>query len=714
LLSHLSQSRHHRMRLSGVPRVSLRHLIIVRSLVFEDLHWIDSETQAWLDSLVESLPTARMLLLVNYRPEYQHRWGSKTFYTQLRLDPLPPTRADEFLRALLGDDPSLEPLKTLLIARTEGNPFFLEESVRTLLETQVLAGKVGDYRLARDLPTIQIPATVQAILAARIDRLTQDEKRLLQTAAVIGSDIPLSLLQAIAEMPDASLHPGLTHLQTAEFLYETSLFPERVFTFKHALTHEVAYSSLLQERRRGLHGRILEALEGQTEDRRTEQVERLAHHAWRGEVWDKALTYMRQAGTKAMARSASREAMVCFEQALAAIDHLPERRDLQEQAIDLRLGLRGARLVLSDFKGSLNDLREAERLAQALDDAQRLGRVWLYMAGAFTVTGAYEQATAFAQRALDAALTRQETGLQAHAHNYLGWITYSQGAYTPSRDHCRQARALLEGDLLYERFDEIAFPAVFCRTFLAFCLAELGAFAEGVAMGSEGLHLAEAVDHPVSLAVALWGTGTTYLHQGELRPALALLERSVHICREANLTFHFSSVATALGAAYILHGRVADALPLLEEAVGQAVPMGSRFYHAGTVTTLSDAHLHAGHLEAARTLAEQALDRSHTYNERGSEAYALRLLGAITMHRDPPDVEQAEAHYQHALALADELGMRPLQAHCHRGLGTLYSQTGQAEQARTELSTAIAIYRDMAMTFWLPETEAALADVEVR
>ena len=219
-------------------------------LVFEDLHWIDTETQALLDSLVESLPTVRLLLLVNYRPEYQHGWGSKTYYTQVRLDPLPPASADELLQALLGADPSLEPLKRLLIERTEGNPFFLEESVRALVETGVLVGAPGAYRLAQALPAIQVPATVQAVLAARIDRLPPEEKRLLQTAAVIGTEVPFALLQAIAELPEEALHRGLAHLQAAEFLYETRLFPERDFTFKHALTHEVAYSGLLQERRR--------------------------------------------------------------------------------------------------------------------------------------------------------------------------------------------------------------------------------------------------------------------------------------------------------------------------------------------------------------------------------------------------------------------------------------------------------------------------------
>jgi predicted ATPase len=264
-------------------------------LIFEDLHWIDSETQTLLHSLVESLPTARLLLLVNYRPEYQHGWGSKTSYTQLRLDPLPPVSADELLQALLGGDPSLAPLKQLLIARTAGNPFFLEESVRTLVEAGVLMGQPGVYRLDASLPAIQVPATVQAVLAARIDRLPPEAKQLLQTAAVIGTEVPLALLQATADMPDVALQRHLAHLQGAEFLYETRLFPEREYIFKHALTHEVAYSSLLQERRRGLHARIVVTLEALYADRLAEQVDRLAHHALRGEVWDKAVAYCRQA-----------------------------------------------------------------------------------------------------------------------------------------------------------------------------------------------------------------------------------------------------------------------------------------------------------------------------------------------------------------------------------------------------------------------------------
>jgi class 3 adenylate cyclase len=384
---------------------ALKHLLLRESqvqpllLVFEDLHWIDAETQALLDSLVESLPMARLLLLVNYRPEYQHAWGSKTSYTQLRLDPLPPASADELLQALVGDAPSLAPLTRLLIARTEGNPFFLEESVRTLVETGALVGEPGAYRLAQALPTIQVPATVQAVLAARIDRLSPEDKRLLQTAAVIGHEVPFPLLQAIGEVPEEALHRGLDHLQAAELFYETRLFPEREYTFKHALTHEVAYGGLLQERRRVLHGRIVEVLEALAAERLAEQVDRLAHHALRGEVWDKAVTYCQQAGARTWDRAAFREAVAAFEQALQALAHLPESGDTRVLALELRLALVRPLSALGEHGRQLALLGEAEALARVLDDRARLGRVLATIAHMLTVTGDPDGAIAVGRQA---------------------------------------------------------------------------------------------------------------------------------------------------------------------------------------------------------------------------------------------------------------------------------------------------------------------------
>jgi len=683
-------------------------------LVFEDLHWLDSETQALLNSLVESLPTARLLLLVNYRPEYHHSWGSKTYYTQLRLDPLPPASADELLATLLGDDPSLEPLTQLLIARTEGNPFFLEESVRTLVETGGLVGEHRAYRLAQALPTIQVPATVQAVLAARIDHLPPEEKHLLQTAAVIGTEVSLPLLQAIAEVPEETLHRGLTHLQAAEFLYETRLFPEREFTFKHALTHEVAYGGLLQERRRGLHARIVEILETLAGDRVAEQVERLAHHALGGEVWGKAVTYCRQAGGRAIARSAYREAVAYLEQALAALAHFPERHETLAQAIDLRLDLRNALLPLDEQARLFEDLRAAEPLAERLGDPQRLGRLVAALCVPFTVMGEHNRAIAAGQQALALATASGAFDVQLQAQSNLGVAYVATGDYRQALDVAQRMIAGLTGERLYERFGLPLFPASLGRGYVAWCLAELGDFAPGAGIGEEAIRLAEAVAHPNSIVVVLYYVGLCYRRQGVLQKAIPLLERGLALTQSADIPLQFPTTAALLSAAYALAGRAAEALPLLDQMRERLATGRRMLLHALVLTELSEACLLVGRIDEAHALAARLLELSHTHTGHGYQAHAYRLLGEVDRHREPPDCDQATAHYCQALALAEELGMRPLQAHCHRGLSMLYVAAGQREQARAELVAAIAMYRDMAMTFWLPETEAALAQVEGR
>jgi tetratricopeptide (TPR) repeat protein len=683
-------------------------------VVFEDLHWIDSETQALLNNLVESLPTARLLLLVNYRPEYQHGWGSKTSYTQLRLDPLPPASAEEFLTMLLGDDVSLAPLARLLIARTGGNPFFLEETVRTLVETGSLVGTPGAYRLAQALPSIQVPATVQAVLASRIDRLSMEVKHLLQVAAVIGMEVPFPLLQAIAEVPEEALHGVLAQLQAAEFLYETRLFPEREFTFKHALTHEVAYSSLLQARRRVLHARIVEALEALAGDRVAEQVEHLAHHALRGEVWEKALGYFQQAGEKAIARSAHSLAVGYFEQALSALPHLPETRATCERAIDLHCDLRNALRPLGEEAQIFDHLHAAEILAERLGDDQRLGRIAAYLCLYFSVIGEHDRAIAAGQRALALATTSGTFDIQVIATVYLGTVYHAIGDFRQALDYSRQVIALLTGELRAAHFGMPSLPAVTSRCYGDWCLAELGDFAEGRGVGEEAMRLAEVAEQPYSMAIALVGVGFLSRRQGDVHRAIPILERSLGLCQSANIALFLPIIASILGTAYALARRMVEALPLLAQtlervAVGRSLP-----YHTLMLTELSEALLLVGRVDEASTLVGRLLTLSRTHPGSGYQAHAYRLLGDVAMRREPLDVEQAATHYQQALALAEELGMRPLQAHCHRGLGTLYAKMDRREQARTALVTAIAMYTSMEMTFWLPQTAAALAQVESR
>jgi class 3 adenylate cyclase/tetratricopeptide (TPR) repeat protein len=681
-------------------------------LVFEDLHWIDTETQALLDRLVDSLPTACLLLLVNYRPEYQHAWASETYYTQLRLDPLPPASAEALLEALLGNDPSIQPLKRLLIARTEGNPFFLEESVRTLVEAEVLVGTPGAYRLVQALMTIQVPATVQAVLAARIDRLPADAKHLLQTAAVIGHEVPLVLLQAVADLAEEALHRSLGQLQGAEFLYETRLFPEREYTFKHALTHEVAYGSLLQERRRTLHARIVEALEGLYADRLAERVDRLAHHALRGEVWDKAVAYCRRTGARAMMQSAYHEAVTYFEQALEALHWLPERPDTQAQAIDLRLDLRSALFPLSEIERTFVYLQEAEALARALSDQHRLGWVSASLLAHFLQTCEPDYALASGQRALAIAADLEDIGLTVTAQTFLGQVYSFVGDYRRAVECFQKNVVCLQGEILQERFGLPGLASVLARVHLARCLAECGVFAEGRALAEEGVQIAEAADHPYSRALAYLQVGNRYLLKGDLPQAIAVLERALDLAQGAHIRLIILHTAASLGAAYMLAGRIAEALPLLEQSIEQAATMRLMIVHALRVVWLGEAYLLTGRLDEACTQAQRALEFSRAHKERGHEAHALRLLGEVTAHRDPPQGEQAESYYRQALALAEELDMRPLQAHCYLGLGTLYVKLGQRERARAALSTAIDLYRAMDMTFWLPQAEVMLAQVK--
>jgi predicted ATPase len=342
------------------------------------------------------------------------------------------------------------------------------------VEVGVLVGERGAYHLAKPLESMQVPATVHAVLAARIDRLSPDEKRLLQAAAVIGTDVPFTLLQTIAELREEPLRLGLAHLQAAEFLYEARLFPEIEYTFKHALTHEVAYGSLLQERRRILHAQIVEALEALSPDRVAEHVERLAHHALRGEVWDKALVYLRQAGGKAMARSAYREAVGYFEQALGTLAHLPHQRDTREQAIDLRLALRSALNPLDGSGRSLAALREAEALAEALDDPHRLGQISVVLTLQLYRTGAHDQAIASGQRAVAIATAGGDIIMYALANQYLGFAYWAQGDYRRAIDCVGQTAASLKDAMHRERFGQVFLPAVLSRALLAACHAERG------------------------------------------------------------------------------------------------------------------------------------------------------------------------------------------------------------------------------------------------
>ncbi len=697
--------------LDAVKRLLLRESQVQPLLVvFEDLHWVDGETQALLDSLVEGLGSARLLLLVNYRPEYEHRWGSKTTYSQLRLDTLPAESAAELLAALLGPDPGVAPLTQMLVKR--GNPFFLEETVRTLVETGALAGERGAYRLTRPIEALQVPATVQTILAARIDRLPPEEKRLLQAASAIGKDVPYALLAAIAEQPEEALRGGLEHLQEAEFLYETQLFPELEFTFKHALTHDVAYAGLLGERRRDLHAAVATAIERVHADRLVEHVERLAHHARQGEVWDKAVRYLRQAGAKLFLRSANREAATCFEQALEALRRLPEHPDAIAESLDLRFDLRNALNPLGESgrMGALLD--EAEALAETVGDQRRLGRALNYKAIQFRRAGDFGAAIRAGLRALAIGDSQADLAIQVVANWALGQVYVERGECREAVRHCEAALRLIPEGLAQERFGQAEIQGSAVRHRLARALGALGRFAEAFGRLREAMHIAEEAGHVYTLVFPLFSLGILKVDQGDFDDAVAPLERGLELCRTREVPLMLHDFAWALGAAYHGTGRRAEGVALMEEAARGLAERTVRVVGwAGRVGALGGAYLLDGRLADATRIAEDWLAAARQRGERGVEGHILRFLGDIAAHPDRLEAETAEAHYRQALALAEALGLRPLLAHCHLGLGKLYRRAGKRDEAHDHLTTATTMYREMDMPRWREQAEAELREL---
>src|SRR5712691_10066529 len=559
--------------LDAVKRLLLRESQVQPlMLLVEDLHWIDAETQALLDSLVESLPTARLLLLANYRPEYQQRWGSKTYYRQLRIDPLPAESAEALLTSLLGTEKNLDALKRTLIERTEGNPLFLEESVRSLAETKALIGERGAYRLAHDATAIQVPPTVQAILAARIDRLSTEAKRLLQAAAVIGKDVSFALLLAIAELAEEDLRRGLAHLQAAEFLYETSLFPDLEYTFKHALTHEVTYGGLLQERRRDLHARVVDALETLHEDRISAHLERLAPHAVRGDLPDKAVYYLRQSGVKAAARSAPQEARVWFEQALSVIEGLAESPSTLEQAFEILHQLWPALANLGEIRRALERLRESEAIAERLNDDRQRGRVCSSATNIHVHLGELDEALVTGTRGLEIAGRLGDLRLRITTSTHLALAHYCRGDYERAVELATENLVALPTDWLSEKFGNAGpasvshygslFP-IYNRCYLVRSLAQLGRFAEAAEYGAEAIRLAESTHHAYIVGLTHHVTCLLHLLKGDWAKARSLIEQGMPAARAADTVSNFPDMAASSAWALAQVGEASEALTWL-------------------------------------------------------------------------------------------------------------------------------------------------------
>jgi tetratricopeptide (TPR) repeat protein len=419
---------------------------------------------------------------------------------------------------------------------------------------------------------------------------------------------------------------------------------------------------------------------------------------------------LRQAGAKAIARSANREAVSFFEQALMALGHLPETRERLEEAIDVRFDLRTALSPLGEFERIFGRLREADGLARALHDDRRLGQTSVYMCTNLYMSGRPREALAFGQNAHALGESLGDLPLRVTGGLYFGAACLGTGDYRRGEERLRTVLQLLDGERRRERLGLAGFPAAVARCYLAWALSYQGRFDEGIVHGEDAIHLAEALEHPYSLAFGCWTLGLVRTARGDLDDAVRLLERGLALSREWSLK-HFSVAHSGvLGYAYALSGRVAEGISLLQDALRAMKVMGFGVHQPGSLAYLGEAYALAGRLDDALDLARQALAVAREHGHRGYEAWALCLLGDIAARRDAP--EHAERQYREALVLADQLGMSPLVAHCHAGLGRLFERMDQREDSRRHLTTATTMYRGMAMTYWVGRLEAAKAEGE--
>lgn len=670
--------------------------------IFEDLHWNDSLTLGLLSTPAVAAQNPRLLLVVSYRPEHRDEWRNRPNYRQLRLDPLAGESLAEILEALLGSDPSLPPLKSFLVERASGNPFFVEEIVRRLVDTGVLEGARGCYRLVRPVASIEVPPTVQAVLAARIDALPAAEKRLLQQAAVIGLDAPLPVLQAISELAEDELRGLLDHLEAAEFLYPTQLFPDLQYTFKHALTHGVAYSGILHERRRTIHAQVVDAIEKLYADRPGEQVERLAHHAVQGELQEKAVHYLRQAGARAAARSALSDARIWFERALSILKSLPETQATLEQAFEIRFELRPVLRQLGEARQMVAHLREAEDLAERLKDDRRRGQVCAFLATVHSSLDELDEALATGTRALEIARRLGDLRLRVLGSSCLEQAYYYRGEYAQVIASATDSLAALPAHWVHEYFGMAVPASIFGRACLIMSLAELGRFAEAAIYVAEALRLAEPTQHAFTIGWAHFAASMLHLLKGDWAQAHSLIEPWIAILRNGNIAMHLPWAVAPSAWALAQIGETAEALNRIrecEQLLERQAASGIVGHRGWAYNAAAQACLLLGRLDDAQRLGDRSLESSR--RQPGFAAHALRLLGDIATHPDRFDAEVGAAHYREALALAQLRGMRPLIAHCHLGLGKLYRRIGKAEESSENFTIAATIYRDLEMGYWL-------------
>jgi tetratricopeptide (TPR) repeat protein len=656
------------------------HLLLERGaalrthvVTLEDVHWADAATEDWLARLTETIATRRVLVLVTARPGYRASFGGRSFHTGLALSTLSSAESVQIAESLVGVDELPAELQAVIVEKAEGNPFFVEELMRSLQELAVVR-QVGDVVTVGASLEAAVPDTIEEVILARMHRLDAPLQRLLEVAAVIGKDVPFTLLRAVTGMPEDALAAELRRLLAAEFLLETRMYPELEHTFKHALTHDVAYAAVKADERRRLHARIVECVEVLYPERLHEHVEQLAHHALRGELWSRAMRYCRQAGEKAFERSANREAVAWWEQALAAIAHMPEGES-GRAAIDVRLALRSALLQLGEIRRITPYLREAEQLAVAAGDRARLAWARAYITIGHLFAGEPREAVKVGDQAVQLADVIPDVGLRATARTPLAHACREIGEYRRAISLFGEAIDALTGDRLRQRLGQGMPPALYARNMVAFCHAELGEFEPARRYASESESFAQPLDLPFGLVLARIALGYTDLLQERFESATGFADRALAVIESRDVPAWMPWLAGVRGYALALSGRVTEGIASLELSLARAVALPFLFGHSQWQAWLAHAQHLAGRAEEAARLAGEALHASRERGERGYEAWALWVQGEI-------GGESAAAAAHEGMLIADELAMRPLVARCELTLAALQRDAGDSAAAR--------------------------------
>jgi class 3 adenylate cyclase/DNA-binding SARP family transcriptional activator len=674
-------------------------------IIFEDVHWIDPTSLDLLNRMVARAAGLPVLLVITFRPELQPTWVGEPHVAMLPLSRLGRRDSASIIAGITDDKELPAAVVEQVLARADGVPLFIEELTSTLIESGVLRRIADGYALDGPLPQLAIPTTLQASLVERLDRLAS-VRDVAQIGAAIGREFSHELMAAVSPLAPMDLEAALARLIMSGLISRHGTPPLATYAFKHALVQDAAYATMLQSKRRQLHSSIAKALVEGFPVMAASPPDVVARHYTEAGLSGEAIRYWVKAGRLAHAQWANREAAEFFEQALHVLETQPESRETLEQAIDIRFDLKTSLLPLGAFDRIITCLREAEAPARKLDDQSRLGHLFVHMCQALVITGRSKEAIAFGQDGRSLAESLGEIPLQVTGNLYLATAYLNQGDFRQAENIVLKALRLLVGELSRVQLGFTGFPAVMARTFLTGIFAEQGDFEQGIAHGEEGIRLAEALDHPYSLASVCWSLAYLRSAKGEHREAIKLLQRGMALARDWGLTYFSTRYTVSLCHAYALSGQMAECLPLLDRTVDALGKLANPSDQSGLLLIVGDACVVADRVADAIAVAERALTVARGRGQRAHEARALRLLGDVAARRDC--LKQAEGHYRDALLLAEELGMRPLIAHCHAGLGSLYRRTGAPERSQEHFAVAKTMYRDMEMTRWLEQAEAEL------